>query len=193
VNDDDAKLVKAARAGDRSAFDELICRYQRRAVAVTGRLLGNIDDALEVSQDGFLKAYQALAQLKEPERFGPWLMRIMTNLALNYRRKRSRSPTIRLEENVSSEDDKPQMISDPGLTSKEPSGHEQLVAGEMAEALQREIAELPENLRTALLLFAVEKLPQKEIADIMKCSLQNVKWNVFEARRRLKSRLGKML
>ena len=63
----------------------------------------------------------------------------------------------------------------------------------LAEALQEAIDELPENLRTALILFAVEKLPQKEIAHIMKCSVQMVKWNVFEGRRRLRQRLQKLL
>ena len=189
MSDDDAKLVQATLSGNRQAFDKLVVRYQRRAVAVTARLLGNIDDALEVAQNGFLKAYQALAQLKEPEKFGSWLMRIMTNQALNYRRSRSRNRTIRLEENTGDGDDKQQMISDPALTSKEPLAFEQLAASETAQALQEAIDDLPENLRKALLLFAVEKLPQKEIADIMQCSLQTVKWNVFEARRRLKGRL----
>ena len=193
MSDDDAKLVKATLKGDRKSFDCLVERYQRQAVAVTARLLGNLDDALEVAQEGYIRAYRALDQLNEPARFRPWLMRIMTNQALNFRRSRSRTSAVRLDESFGSDENKDQFASDDRLISSEPSPHEQAAAGEMALNLQQAIDELPDNLRTALLLFTVEKIPQKEIADIMKCSLQTVKWSVFEARRRLRARLDKIL
>src|SRR4051812_25732813 len=84
----DGALVTEVLNGKRTAFDELIKRYQRQAVAVSYRLLGNMQDALEVSQDSFLKAYSSLATLQKPEAFGGWLMRIVSNLSLNYRRSR---------------------------------------------------------------------------------------------------------
>src|SRR5262245_4107816 len=82
------QLVSRVLAGNRKAFDELIGRYQRQAVAVSYRLLGNTNDALEVSQDAFLKAFTSLDTLQKPEAFGGWLMRIVSNLSLNYRRSR---------------------------------------------------------------------------------------------------------
>src|SRR5205085_5748201 len=72
----------------KKAFDELIRRYQRQSVAVSYRLLGNTNDALEVTQDAFLKAFTSLATLEQPEAFRGWLMRIVSNLSLNYRRSR---------------------------------------------------------------------------------------------------------
>src|SRR5262245_56078992 len=84
----DGRLVEHVLGGDRKAFDELIGRYQRQAVAVSYRLLGNTNDALEVTQDAFLKAFTSLATLQKPEAFGGWLMRIVSNLSLNYRRSR---------------------------------------------------------------------------------------------------------
>src|SRR5689334_9677939 len=84
----DGVLVNRVLGGDRGAFDELIRRYQRQAVAVSYRLLGNTQDALEVTQDSFLKAYSSLATLQKPDAFGGWLMRIVSNLSLNYRRSR---------------------------------------------------------------------------------------------------------
>src|SRR5216683_758886 len=84
----DGVLVGRVLAGDRASFDELIRRYQRQAVAVSYRLLGNTHDALEVTQDSFLKAFTSLATLQKPEAFGGWLMRIVSNLSLNYRRSR---------------------------------------------------------------------------------------------------------
>src|SRR5437868_1137386 len=84
----DGRLVEQVLTGQRQAFDELISRYQRQAVAVSYRLLGNTNDALEVTQDAFLKAYTSLQTLQKPEAFGGWLMRIVSNLSLNYRRSR---------------------------------------------------------------------------------------------------------
>lgn len=190
MSDDDEKLVESVLAGDRKAFDVLVERYQRQSVAVAARLLGNIDDALEAAQEGFVRAYQALGQLKNPARFGPWLMKIMANQALNARRSRRRNPKVSLSQSYGSDSDSERPLP---LASDDPSVTDTLAAGELAEELQKAIAELPENLRTPLLLFSVEKLPQKEIADIMKCSLQTVKWSVFEARRQLRKKLKKML
>src|SRR6476619_3414078 len=84
----DGQLVTQALEGDRPAFDQLIVRYQRQAVAVSYRLLGNTQDALEVTQDAFLKAFTSLSSLQKPEAFGGWLMRIVSNLSLNFRRSR---------------------------------------------------------------------------------------------------------
>src|SRR5271155_1244098 len=84
----DGELVARVLGGDRRAFDQLIQRYQRQAVAVSYRLLGNSQDALEVTQDAFLKAYGSLSTLEKPQAFGGWLLRIVSNLSLNYRRSR---------------------------------------------------------------------------------------------------------
>src|SRR5213594_4088984 len=84
----DGQLVEQTLAGKRECFDELIRRYQRQAVAVSYRLLGNSQDAMEVTQDAFLKGFTSLDTLQKPEAFGGWLMRIVSNLSLNFRRSR---------------------------------------------------------------------------------------------------------
>src|SRR6187399_969053 len=94
----DGQLVSRVLAGDRKSFDELIGRYQRQAIAVSYRLLGNTNDALEVSQDAFLKAFTSLDTLQKPEAFGGWLMRIVSNLSLNYRRSRKTRTAVPLAE-----------------------------------------------------------------------------------------------
>src|SRR5439155_12157833 len=94
----DGQLVTQSLAGNRKAFDELIRRYQRQAVAVSYRLLGNGHDALEVTQDAFLKAFTSLETLQKPEAFGGWLMRIVSNLSLNYRRSRKTRNAVPLAE-----------------------------------------------------------------------------------------------
>src|SRR3954468_22325027 len=94
----DEQLVLKCIAGDRRSFDELIKRYQRQAVAVSYRLLGNSHDALEVTQDAFLKAYSSIKTLQKPGAFGGWLMRIVSNLSLNYRRSRKLRQQLPLDD-----------------------------------------------------------------------------------------------
>src|SRR6266702_144941 len=94
----DGELVQQVVAGKNRAFDQLIERYQRQAVAVSYRLLGNSQDALEVTQDAFLKAFSSLATLQKPEAFGGWLMRIVSNLSLNFRRGRKTRQQLPLDD-----------------------------------------------------------------------------------------------
>src|SRR3954451_18273729 len=94
----DGQLVVRTNEGDRKAFDQLINRYQRQAVAVSYRFLGNSQDALEVTQDAFLKAFTSLATLQKPEAFGGWLMRIVSNLSLNFRRGRKNKQQLPIDE-----------------------------------------------------------------------------------------------
>src|SRR5947199_887500 len=94
----DGQLVQQTVSGNRKAFDQLINRYQRQAVAVSYRLLGNSQDALEVTQDAFLKAFTSLATLQKPEAFGGWLMRIVSNLSLNFRRGRKNKHQLPLDD-----------------------------------------------------------------------------------------------
>src|SRR6476659_1353859 len=94
----DGTLVERVLGGERKAFDELIRKYQRQAVAVSYRLLGNTHDALEVTQDAFLKAYTSLDTLQKPEAFGGWLLRIVSNLSLNFRRSRRTRSQLPLDD-----------------------------------------------------------------------------------------------
>lgn len=183
--------VLAAQGGDRAAFEKLIGLYYRRAQAVTTRLLGNRDDGLEAVQDGFMRAYTALPKLKKPERFYPWLMRIMVNRALNLRRGRARRYHLSLFtpwQRQQGQQGESITLAET-LPSGEPGTVAQATGRELQEALTRAIDRLPEELRTALLLFSVERLPQKEIAEMVGATPQTVKWRVFEARRRLRQQL----
>jgi RNA polymerase sigma-70 factor (ECF subfamily) len=186
----DAELVRAARAGRRAAFDELVERYQRRAVSVAYRLLGNLHDALEVSQEAFIRAYRSLESLEDPLRFGSWLLRIVTNLALNFRRDRAvGGPRISLDDCIlDGQSGRGEGLANPLHSDSRPGAD--LAAAELHEMVQAAIAELPAQQRTALVLFSIEQLPQKEVAAIMECSVEAVKWHVFQARKRLRSQLA---
>lgn len=171
-----------ARKGNLAAFDELVRRYQRQATAVAYRLLTNRDDAMEVAQEAFLRAYDRLSTLSEPERFGSWLLRILSNLALNRRRSRALRRAASLD--VAVEDEETLGASRPD--DRTPTPLQQAAGRDMRLYLRDAIDELPDTQRQALILFSIEKMPQKQVAEILQCSVEAVKWNVFMARKRLK-------
>lgn len=179
--------VTAARSGDSQAFGELAKVYQRQCASVALRLLGNAHDAAELVQDALVKAFKNLGQLKESDRFGPWLMRIVTNLALNYRRSRGRRQAMSLEQNAGDEGSDLKS-SIPGSELDSPD--RPLTSAELGSAIQQAMEELPEKQRLALVMFAIEKMPQKDVADVLNCSVEAVKWHVFMARKQLKKRLA---
>ena len=189
----DAEYVKRARTGEPRALDELIGRYQQRATSVAYRLLGNLHDALEVCQEAFIRAFKNLDSLENPERFRPWLMKIVTNLSLNYRRSRAAGGRkISLDDCILNPDaPREHLLQRRGRADEYPGS--QLIAAEFADAIGRAMIELTEQQRVALVLFSIEELPQKEVASIMGCSVEAVKWHVFQARRRLKERLAEHL
>lgn len=189
----DAELVRRARRGSADAFDRLVERYQRSATSVAYRLLGNLHDALEVCQEAFVRAYRNLEELGDPRRFRAWLLRIVTNLSLNYRRDRRAGPRrISLEDCLLHE---PPAQARPLRRNGSANGHpgEDLAAEELGRLVQAALTELPAAQRLALVLFSIEQLPQKDVAAIMGCSVEAVKWHVFQARKRLRRRLAEHL
>src|SRR4051812_27317961 len=190
----DGNLVEQVLGGRRGAFDELVRRYQRQAVAVSYRLLGNSHDAMEVTQDAFVKAFSSLATLQKPEAFGGWLMRIVSNLSLNYRRGRKvRSKSVPLDEAQGSGEGHSGESSGAGggseWMSRTDNPLHSLESREMGGKLQEALGQLPEKQRMAIMLFTIEQMPQKQVAEVLECSVEAVKWHVFQGRRKLKELL----
>ena len=182
--------VRQAQRGDLPAFDALVRRFQRQAVGVAYRLLNNMDDAMEVSQDALLKSFDKLKTLSKPSQFGPWLMRIVSNLALNRRRSRALRAAAPLEASGGDEEDRAEL---PPADPRAMTPAEIASAGEMEERLERALATLPETQREALVLFSMADIPQKEVARMLGCSVEAVKWHVFTARKKLKEILAEYL
>ncbi len=184
-------LVCRARDGDARAYGDLVRKYQRRAVSVAYRLVGNSDDASDVSQEAFVRAYRNLGQLDDPARFGAWLMRVVSNLSLNFRRSRAARPASSLDAalEVGAEYRRPTT----GLKAAGAHEGDNSQAGELNEAVSRAMEQLPDKQRLALILFSVEGMPQRDVADILECSVELVKWNVFQARKKLKELLQEFL
>ncbi|HZZ42024.1 MAG TPA: RNA polymerase sigma factor [Tepidisphaeraceae bacterium] len=186
----DGMLVAETLGGRRSAFDELIQRYQRQAIAVSYRLLGNTHDASEVTQDAFLKAYSSLTSLQKPEAFGGWLLRIVSNLSLNYRRGRKTRSQLPLDDVLGPIDSgQTQASGRSEWMSKSGDPSRSMESREMGGRLQQALSQLPEKQRLAITMFTIEEMAQKDIAEALNCSVEAVKWHVFQGRKKLKELL----
>ena len=185
----DGQLVVRTNEGDRKAFDQLINRYQRQAVAVSYRLLGNSQDALEVTQDAFLKAFTSLATLQKPEAFGGWLMRIVSNLSLNFRRGRKNKQQLPLDDLLGTSEPSTSNGSGSDWMSQSGDPVRRLESEEMGRTLQEALNQLPEKQRLAIVMFTIEEMPQKQVAETLECSVEAVKWHVFQGRKKLKELL----
>ncbi|MEM7808459.1 MAG: RNA polymerase sigma factor [Planctomycetota bacterium] len=191
---EDGDCVRRVLEGQREAFERLVQGHSRKAIAVSYRLLGNQDDARDVVQDAFLKAFRSLDTLERPEAFGGWFMRIVTNLSLNFRRGRRLRIAQPLDGAFGEQrgDAKPETPVRGQGSEDFARSHcpEHRARGkELGEQLRQEIAQLPDKQRQALLLFTVEQLPQREVARRLDCSTEAVKWHVFQARKKLRDRL----
>lgn len=178
------------RQGDHDAFASLVRRYQPRANAVAYRLLNHREDAMEIVQDAFLKAYRSIESLQSPERFGSWLLRIVSNLSLNRRRSRALRKSLSLD---APRDHTDQADSHDRPDPRQHSPLAEAIGSDLQDALQDAIDALPDAQRLALVLFSLEEMPQKDIAHILDCSVEAVKWNVFAARKSLRATLEERL
>ncbi|MBN2182339.1 MAG: sigma-70 family RNA polymerase sigma factor [Sedimentisphaerales bacterium] len=167
------QLVEAGRAGDRAAFDELVLLYQRRAMRLAIRILGDADEAAEAVQAGFVNAYLNIGGLKTPEHFENWLLRIVTNAAINQARTAKR----RVDKiKIAGLGRKKRSITPPDRESAE----------ELKEAIKRAMTKLSKKEAKAMALFGLEDLSHKQVAGIMGCTVAAAKWHVFRARKKLK-------
>jgi RNA polymerase sigma-70 factor, ECF subfamily len=189
----DGELVAQVLGGRREAFDQLIGKYQRQAVAVSYRLLGNTQDALEVTQDAFLKAFTSLGTLQKPEAFGGWLMRIVSNLSLNFRRGRKTRTQLPLDELMGQGEGQSESAGASEWAARDDDPAHQLESKEMGKRLQEALSQLPEKQRKAIVMFTIEQMPQKQVAEALECSVEAVKWHVFQGRKRLKEMLKDVL
>ena len=169
----DEQIVEKVLRGDRKAFAVLVDKYEQPVYNVAYRILRNADDAADVTQTTFLKAYEKLATFNQSRRFFSWLYRIAINEALNLSRSRPRD---------SSPNDQ-----DPPAAS--PSPEEDYAAHELQQALQRGLAAVSFDHRVVLILRHLLALSHREIAEVLQIPEKTVKSRLHEGRLALKDRL----
>src|SRR3954470_23655403 len=184
---DELALVQAAKGGDVGAFEELVRRYDRNVFRIAQHITQNREDAEDVVQDAFLKAYSNLGQFQGQSKFYTWLVRIAVNEALMKLRKRRPERMVSLDEDVKTEEDSmPREIAD-----WSPNPEQQYTQGELKDILSRTIQGLPASFRTVFVLRDVEGLSTEETADALGLSIPAVKSRLLRGRLQLRDRLTK--
>ncbi len=173
----DAELVKRVQAGDNRAFDILVLKYQNKIVNLVLRYVHDHHTALDVAQEAFIKAYRALTHFRGESAFYTWLYRIAINTAKNYLVAQGR----RVAEGEIEVIDAEQFGGESALKDYASPEHEAL-SDEIQAAIAQAIAQLPEDLRTAIILRELEGLSYAEIARAMDCPIGTVRSRIFRAR-----------
>ena len=182
----DEDLVTRATAGDLESFNQLVSRWERPIYGLAYRTLGREEDARDVVQEAFLRAFRGLRGFKGEAKFSSWLYRITLNLCRDWIRKERRAPTVQVPEGTDAID-----LADTQASPVE--SVEDLVARrEMSQAVARAMAELPDEQRMAIMLKEYHGLTFQEIADQLDCPLSTVKTRLYQGlsvlRRRLERR-----
>ena len=183
---EDLKCVADVKDGRAQAFDDVVKRYQDRIFNTMCRLLGDYQEAADLTQQAFLKAYLSLDQFRGSSTFYTWLYRIAVNTALDERKRRSRSPEVLSESfAMSSEEDVRRL--DGSATSDDPE--EEALGRERRLAVTRAVASLDDVHRTVLVLRDIEGLNYEEIAEVAACPRGTVKSRLHRARLMLREKL----
>ena len=181
----DEELVARATAGDVDSFNQLVSRWERTIYALAYRTLGREEDARDVVQEAFLRAYRGLRGFKGEAKFSSWLYRITLNLCRDWIRRERRAPVVQPPEGIDAVD-----LADAQAAPTE--SVEDLVARrEMSRAVSRAMAELPEEQRTAIMLKEYHGLTFQEIADQPNCPLSTVKTRLYQGLSVLRRRLDR--
>jgi RNA polymerase sigma-70 factor (ECF subfamily) len=180
-------FVQAAKSGDIAAFDELVRRYERNVFRIAQHITQNREDAEDVVQDAFLKAYQNLNQFQGNSKFYTWLVRIAVNEALMKLRRRKSSKTVSMDQEVETEEGTmPREVAD-----WSPNPEQLYNQSELKDILGRTIQGLPASFRTVFVLRDVEGLSTEETAEMLDLSVPAVKSRLLRARLQLRERLNK--
>ncbi len=188
----DAELVRRAKAGDLSAFEELVNRYERRIWTLAKRMVQHREDAEDVTQETFLTALEHLDELRDEERFGAWLVQIATRHAFRVLERRQRSSIVSLEtmtSEMADEDDGEPIPHPEFIADWRENPEELLMRAETRQLIEQALNELPEKYRAVFLLRDVEGLSVKETAQALGISEANVKVRLLRARLQLREKL----
>jgi RNA polymerase sigma-70 factor, ECF subfamily len=182
----DLEAVRAAQAGDREAFGRLVERHKDIVYAVAYRFAKDPDLALDLSQDVFIRAYRGIKSFRGRSSFSTWLYRIAMNTCIDYTRKRSRSvDSLAVPEEVIEYAGSEPIVAQP---PRQPGAN--ALSSELGEQIQRAIDLLPEYHRSVFVLYEIEGLSYKEIAEVVGCSIGTVMSRLHYARKKLRTMLA---
>lgn len=174
---DEAELIERARGGDTAAFGILVERYQRRVVGVAMAVVHSQEDALDLAQETFVRAFENVDKFESRSSFSTWLYRIAANIAIDFRRRERRHPTMRGEEAETEIQKLPSRLGD---------SFRQAQRGEMSQRIRGALDQLTQEHRAVILLREVEGLSYDEISDVLQCPRGTVMSRLHYARNHLR-------
>ena len=180
TREQEAMIVRKVLQGDVNAFEKLVTEYEKSVYAIALRMTNNAEDAADMTQETFIKAYNSLQAFRGDSKFSVWLFRIATNVCLDFLRSRNRKQTVSLsveddegEEaqlDIADESQSPELLLERGLTR---------------DAVRRGLEALPPDYRQILLLREIQGLSYEEIAEALRLEVGTVKSRIFRARKKL--------
>jgi RNA polymerase sigma factor (sigma-70 family) len=184
--EDDLRLIQRAKTGDMSSFDELVRRYQERIYATVYHMTSNHEDASDLTQETFIKAYQALRSFKGDSSFFTWVYRIAINKTINFLKKRKNRNHFSLNDLDFNAEHDPDLVA--LVSHKTP--RRDLNLSELQEKLNTAMQKLSDVHRLVVTLHDIQGLPHEEISRIMDCNIGTVRSRLFYARQQLQAFLS---
>lgn len=188
AEDTDKELVRRVQKGDQAAFDLLFVRYQSKIVNLVSRYVSDQHEALDVTQEAFIKAYRALPRFRGDSQFYTWLYRIAINTAKNHLVSRSRRPP-----GVDVDVDETEYRDDASALRERETPEAALARDQLEATIHEALRDLPDDLKSALTLREFDGLSYEQIAEIMECPVGTVRSRIFRAREFVDERMQAVL
>lgn len=177
--DEELEIVRAVQNGDSDAFEKLLLENQTKVYNLALRMVGNADDAFDMTQEAFIKAFSSISGFRGDSRFSVWLYRLTTNICLDFLRREKRRPHSSLTYTEDSGDREFE------IPDERFSPQEEAEKKELREAVRRGLALMPADYRAILLLREIDGLSYEEIGDALSLEAGTVKSRIFRARKKL--------
>ena len=184
----DKEIIERVKNGDKKAYDLLVLKYQQRVINLISRFVKNYADALDISQETFIKAYKALPNFRGESAFYTWLYRIAVNTAKNHLTVQSRKIT-KSDYDVA----EIEQIEGNMTLTEQTTPENLLIKDELQETILNTIENLPEDLKSAIMLREIEGLSYEEIAAVMECPVGTVRSRIFRARETIDNKIKPLL
>lgn len=185
----ESELVVRAKAGDMEAFNDLIRRYQERIYATVYHMTSNHDDANDLAQEAFIKAFHALKSFKGDSSFFTWVYRIAINKTINFLKQRKNRIFLSINDMDNNAENDPEMVA---LVSHKTPQRDAGLA-ELQEKLNEAMLKLSDDHRLVVTLHDIQGLPHEEIGKIMECNVGTVRSRLFYARQQLQAHLAEYM
>lgn len=179
-----ARLVARTKKGDRDAYRELVERYQKRVYGIVYGMLHSREDAMELSQDVFIKVFQRIGEFEEKSSFYTWVYRIAVNLAIDFRRKEWKKTHTEYDDDLADDG------IDDGVFQRDRRNPEQMSQDrQLGEQIEKALAGLPEEQRAVLVMREVEGLSYEQMAEMLDCPIGTIMSRLFYARKKMQQSL----